>query len=43
MIPQPMPVATLTNSRWSYARQAFQCSPSAMMFTSLSTSVGAPK
>ena len=41
-IPQPMPVPTLTNSRCSVSRQCVQCSPSAMMLTSLSTSTGAP-
>ena len=39
-MPQPMPVPTLTNSRCSTSRQFAQCSPSAMMFTSLSTSTG---
>ena len=40
-MPQPMPVPTLMNSRWSVSRQCDQCSPRAMMLTSLSTSTGA--
>ena len=42
-MPQPMPVATLTNSRSSTPwRQLVQYSPSAITFTSLSTSTGTP-
>ena len=42
-MPQPIPVATFTNSRSStVCRQLVQYSPSAMMFTSLSTSTGTP-
>ena len=40
-IPQPIPVPTFTSSRWEVSRQWTQCSPRAMMFTSLSTSTGA--
>ena len=40
-IPQPMPVPTLISSRCSVSRQCIQCSPRAMMLTSLSTSTGA--
>ena len=40
--PQPMPVPTLTNSKCAVSRQRAQYSPRAMMFTSLSTSTGAP-
>ena len=38
--PAPMPVATFTNSRCSTSAYSVACSPSAMMFTSLSTSTG---
>ena len=37
MMPLPMPVATLTNIRWSTSRNPMCCSPSAMTLTSLST------
>ena len=40
MIPAPMPVATLTNSRWSTSGHSDVCSPRAMTLTSLSTSTG---
>ena len=43
MTPDPMPVATLTKMRWSTSGQESSRSPSAMMFTSLSTSTGASK
>ena len=42
MIPLPMPVATLTNMRWSTSGNPMACSPSAMMFTSLSTTTSEP-
>ena len=41
-MPDPMPVPILTKSRKSSSRQFTQCSPTAMMFTSLSTSAGTP-
>ena len=41
-MPQPIPVATFTNSRCSTPDQCDHCSPRAMMLTSLSTSTGAP-
>ena len=40
MMPAPMPVATLMNTRSATSRRWACCSPSAMMFTSLSTSTG---
>ena len=40
-MPQPMPVPTLMKRKCSRSRQWVQCSPSAMMFTSLSTSTAA--
>ena len=40
---EPMPVPILTNRRNASSRQFTQCSPTAMMFTSLSTSAGTPK
>ena len=43
MTPDPMPVATFTKMRWSTSGQESSRSPSAMMFTSLSTSTGASK
>ena len=43
MTPEPMPVATFTNMRWSTSGQASSRSPSAMMLTSLSTSTGTSK
>ena len=44
MMPQPTPVPILTNSRSSTVRASPACiSPSAMMFTSLSTSTGQPR
>src|SRR4051794_38165264 len=38
--PDPMPVATFTKSRCSTSAYSVVCSPSAMMFTSLSTRTG---
>ena len=40
--PDPMPVPIFTNSRKASSLQWAQCSPTAMMFTSLSTSAGTP-
>lgn len=43
MMPEPMPVATFTNSRSETSGHSLRCSPRAMMLTSLSTSTGASK
>ena len=43
IIPAPIPVPTLTNSRSSVSGHARRSSPSAIRFASLSISAGTPK